>query len=334
MLSMPSVISLYHPARLKGVETSTSRVTTSGCWMAVRSATPPPSEKPITAACSRRSVRISSAMASAMSSKRIGRWAAGERPCDCRSTPSTRRPAASASRLGPNMSAVPKPPCSTTSGEPLPRSWYPSCTPFTVAIIESSGLLNWNDLHNSTGFVRGSSDHQEMPIVAVVTTTADSNHASRRRRTQPTAIPLTNGCACFEWSDVPPGSGKQRGRLYGKLRHTTNRDSEGRFDRVEFENSHIGSLRRRKPDRSQDLLELITRPAAADVLFGHPDPNDVEGAISERAVVAQFAEAGRPAPPPDQLVRPVVRPGQLLHVAVKPCDQQCRHPFSPGSSLN
>ena len=42
--SMAATMSGYQPARLWGVETTTSFRTTSGCWIAVRRATAPPIE--------------------------------------------------------------------------------------------------------------------------------------------------------------------------------------------------------------------------------------------------------------------------------------------------
>jgi len=90
-----------------------------------------------------------------------------------------------------------------------------------------------------------------------------------------------------------------------------------RFDRMEVGKGEVGILGRRKPNRGQNILELIAGPAASDVLFGIPDADDVKGAISDRAVVPQFAEAGRTASAPDQRVRPVIRPRQFVYVAVK-----------------
>jgi hypothetical protein len=68
-------------------------------------------------------VRLKTVDTSTIASSRIGRSAAGERPCDWRSTPTTRRPAASSSTLGPNISMVPNPPWSSSSGSPSPKTW-------------------------------------------------------------------------------------------------------------------------------------------------------------------------------------------------------------------
>jgi hypothetical protein len=61
-------------------------------------------------------------MSSAIVSNRMGRSAAGERPWLWRSTPITRRPAARASTLEPNISIDPKPPWRRTSGSPSPKT--------------------------------------------------------------------------------------------------------------------------------------------------------------------------------------------------------------------
>ncbi len=50
-----------------------------------------------------------------------------------------------------------------------------------------------------------------------------------------------------------------------------------RFDRMEVGKGEVGILGRRKPNRGQNILELIAGPVASDVLFGIPDADDVKG---------------------------------------------------------
>ncbi len=118
--AIPARTSGYHPSRLKAVEASASLRTTSGCRMAVCSATPPPREKPNMSACSNPRCLIKAAMSSAINSKRSGRSMSAVCPCPCSSTPMTRRAAASCGTSSPIASMVMKPPGSSTSGCPLP----------------------------------------------------------------------------------------------------------------------------------------------------------------------------------------------------------------------
>jgi len=65
-------------------------------------------------------------MSSAIVSKRNGRSTSAVRPWPCMSAVITQWSSASTGRLSPNMSPVPKPPCSMISGVPpfaAPCSW-------------------------------------------------------------------------------------------------------------------------------------------------------------------------------------------------------------------
>ena len=61
-------------------------------------------------------------MSSAIASQRIGRVPSVVRPCPCRSTAITCRAFASTGSTGANMSVDIRPPCSISSGSPLPRT--------------------------------------------------------------------------------------------------------------------------------------------------------------------------------------------------------------------
>lgn len=66
-------------------------------------------------------------------------------------------------------------------------------------------------------------------------------------------------------------------------------DSERRLYRMQVENRDIGGLWRRESNRNQHLFELITPPAASDVLRRVPDADDEKSAIPDCAVVPQLA---------------------------------------------
>ena len=77
---------------------------------------------PMIAARSNPSSSMRAAMSSAIDSKRIDRSAAGQRPCDCRSTATTQRCSARSGMFGPNIPAEPKPPCKSTTGATSPTT--------------------------------------------------------------------------------------------------------------------------------------------------------------------------------------------------------------------
>lgn len=109
-------------------------------------------------------------------------------------------------------------------------------------------------------------------------------------------------------------------------------DSERRFDRMQVENRDVAVLWRRESNRNQRLFELITRPAALDVLRRFPDANDEKCAIPDRAVVPQLAKRSCPSAAHDQRVCSVIRLCQLVDIAIKAGNQERSHSLSPGRS--
>ena len=90
---------------------------------------------------------------------------------------------------------------------------------------------------------------------------------------------------------------------------------------MEVENRDIGALWRRESIRNQHLFQLSARPATSELLRGFPDANYEKSAIPDCTVVPQLAELSCPSAAHDRRVCSVVRPRQLLDVAIKPGNQ-------------
>src|SRR5258706_8403360 len=103
---------------------------------------------------------------------------------------------------------------------------------------------------------------------------------------------------------------------------------------MQVENRDIGCLWRRESNRNQHLFELITPPAASDVLRRIPDADDEKSAVPDCAVVPQLAKRRCPSPAHDQCVPAVVRLRQLVDVAIKPGNQYSSHSLTPGMCLS
>ena len=93
--------------------------------------------------------------------------------------------------------------------------------------------------------------------------------------------------------------------------------SKGRFRRVQLKDSGLGRLRRREANGGQRIFELLASPSCTDARFRLPDADDVSGTFADRAVVAQLSDTSRTSATHDRRMRPVIRPPQLVNIAVE-----------------
>jgi hypothetical protein len=103
---------------------------------------------------------------------------------------------------------------------------------------------------------------------------------------------------------------------------------------VQLKDGGLGRLRRREANGGQHIFELLAGPSCTDALFRLPNADDLYGTFADRAVVAQFSHASRASATHDQRMRPVIRPPQLVNIAVETRNQHdshCHPPDAPRS---
>src|SRR6266566_5285354 len=107
--------------------------------------------------------------------------------------------------------------------------------------------------------------------------------------------------------------------------------SQRRLGCVQLKDGDIGSLWGWEANRGQHVFKVLASPTRAAPLLRLPNPNDVQGSVADRAVMAQLPGASRAPAAHDQRMCAVVGLPQLIYVAVEAGNQHDSHSLPPNA---